>query len=490
MNIAESLQSIQSSLPNLGSEWVLVFTFLFAFILDVFIKNEKLIGSISLIGIVASLCLVVNQTLHHQTDYSLFSNFYKISKVVLQFKVLLSISSVIAIIPYVLGIFKAKNKEFYYLFPLLLLSANLLSMSDHLLSIFLGVEFLSILSYLYIAYEIKSRSSAESSSKYILYGAFASAVMLYGISWLYGLTGTLHLGNEFLANLSKAPQGLVAMSIIMFVAGILFKISAAPFHYYSPDVYEGSSASTLAFISTIPKIAGIALMYNVLTHFHFNYLGSYLVWPNFSWEKAIALVSIATMFIGNLSALSQKNLKRIFAYSSISHTGFLLMSLVVFSDTGINSLLYYSLIYLLSNFALFFILHYWETNFNITSLSQLVGFGKQQPWTGSMMIIVLASLTGLPPLAGFVAKFFVFGAIFQLYQVSSSPWLLYVLIAGVLNTVVALFYYFNIARHLFLIKSETNSEEKAPQENSVSIVLIISILSLLLIVLGLHPISF
>ena len=489
MNIAQSLQSIQSSLPNLGSEWVLVFTFLLAFIFDVFFKNEKLIGGVSVLGIIISLFLLLNQTLHHQVDYTLFNGFYSITKVILQFKILLSIASIIAILPFLIGEFKAKNKEFFYLFPVLLLSANLLSMSDHLLSIFLGVEFLSILSYLYIAYEIKSKSTAESSSKYILYGAFASAVMLYGISWLYGLTGTLHLDSQFLASLSKAPQVLVAMSLIMFLAGVLFKISAAPFHYYSPDVYEGSSPATLAFISTIPKIAGIALMFNVLKHFHFSYFGSYLVWPNFSWEKALAIISIATMFIGNLSALSQKNLKRILAYSSISHTGFLLMSLVVFSDTGLNALLYYSLIFLISNFAVFFILQYWESNFNITYLKQLVGFGKQNPWSSSMMIVVLASLTGLPPLAGFVAKFFVFGSIFQQYQVSSSPWLLYVLIAGVLNTVIALFYYFNIARHLFLIKSESDATEIVGSKSAVLLIMI-SILSLMLIVLGIHPISF
>jgi len=487
MNIVASLQSIQSSLPHLASEWTLVFTFLIAFVIDVFFKSKKIVSSISFIGICLSTFLVLNQSIYHPVETKLFSGFYFISKPVLQFKILLSIASVIALFPYFIGAIKVRSKEFFYLFPLFLLSANLLSMSNHLLSVFIGVEFLSILSYLYIAFEIKSKNTAESSSKYILFGAFASAVMLYGITWLYGLTSTLYLDSEFLSNLSKAPVSLVAMALIMFIAGILFKISAAPFHYYSPDVYEGSEPATIAFISTIPKIAGFALLYSFIKHFHFNWEGTVLVWPNFSWEKVIAIISITTMFIGNLSALSQKNLKRIMAYSSISHTGFILMSLVVFSETGISALYYYSLVFIISNFAVFYILHYWENSFGVSNLSQLVGLGKIKPWSSAMMIVLLASLTGLPPLAGFVAKFFVFGAVFQQYQSSLSPWLLYVLIAGVLNTVIALFYYFNIARHLFLM-SGTSTTVKVETTLSMKIMLGIStVLVLCLILLGIFP---
>lgn len=490
MNIVESLQSIQSSLPHLASEWTLVFTFLLAFVIDVFFKSKKAVSSISFVGICLSTFLVINQTVYHPIDTKLFSGFYSISKPILQFKILISFASIIALFPYFIGVIKVKSKEFFYLFPLFLLSANLLCMSNHLLSIFIGVEFLSILSYLYIAFEINSKNTAESSSKYILFGAFASAIMLYGITWLYGLTGTLHLDNVFLSTLSKAPVSLVAMSLIMFVGGILFKISAAPFHYYSPDVYEGSAPSTIAFISTIPKIAGLSILYSFVSHFHYNWEGTVLIWPNFSWEKTIAILSIATMFIGNLSALSQKNLKRMMAYSSISHTGFLLISLVVFSDTGLNALFYYSLVYIISNFAVFFILHYWESVFGVVSLTQLVGLGKIKPWSSAMMIVVLASLTGLPPLAGFVAKFFVFGAVFQQYQSSMSPWLLYVLIAGVLNTVIALFYYFNIARHLFLM-SGTSTTVKVETPESMKVLLgIITVLVAGLVLLGIFPISF
>jgi NADH-quinone oxidoreductase subunit N len=138
----------------------------------------------------------------------------------------------------------------------------------------------------------------------------------------------------------------------------------------------------------------------------------------------------------------------------------MLLGLIVFSDAGLNALWYYLLVYSISNIAIFFLLEYWEVHYKITQVSELVGIGKKSPWSSSMMIVLLASFTGLPPLAGFVAKFFVFGSIFQQFQLSQSPWLLFALIAGVVNTVIALFYYFNIARYLFLKKSTVSASEE------------------------------
>ncbi len=293
----------------------------------------------------------------------------------------------------------------------------------------------------------------------------------------------------FLSALSKANTSMVAMSIIIFSAGFLFKISAAPFHYYSPDVYEGSSPSTLAFISTIPKIAGFAVLFAFVSRFHFNYQGTVLVWPHFPWEKVLSVIAIATMFIGNLSALTQQNLKRIFAYSSISHTGFILMGLIVYSNTGLEALVYYLTIYTISNFALFFILQIWESKYGIVEVKQLIGLGKKDKFTSSLLILLLASFTGLPPLAGFVAKFFIFSSVFEQYQLSFEPWLLYVLIAGVLNTVIALFYYFNIARYLFLKSGEFVSPVISVIKNEKVLLLLISLLSISLIYLGLSPFS-
>jgi NADH-quinone oxidoreductase subunit N len=356
-----------------------------------------------------------------------------------------------------------------------------------MLSIMLGLEFLSLLSYLYISFDIKNSSNAESSTKYIVFGLFATAVMLYGITFLYGLSGSLYLDAGFLSELSKAEPAMVAMAIILFAAGFLFKISAAPFHYYSPDVYEGSQPSTLAFISTLPKIAGFAVLYLFINRFHFQYQGSTLIWPHFNWEKVLAIIAIVTMFVGNLSALAQQNLKRIFAYSSISHTGFLLMGLVVFSSTGLDALFYYLLIYVISNFALFFILQYAESKYGIKELSQFVGFGKKEKFLSGLLVVLLASFTGLPPLAGFLAKFFVFSGVFEQYQVSHEPWLLFVLIAGVLNTVIALFYYFNIARVVFLKPGEFSISAITILKNENLLIFLISILCLSLIYLGLQP---
>ena len=198
-------------------------------------------------------------------------------------------------------------------------------------------------------------------------------------------------------------------------------------------------------------------------------------------------MAIATMFIGNLSALTQQNLKRIMAYSSISHTGFLLIGLVVFSDTGLNALMYYSFVFLISNFAVFFLIQYWEENYSVIKLKDLVGVGKVDAFSGSMMIIILASLIGLPPFAGFVAKFLVFSSVFELYQSSLSPWLLFVLISGILNTVIALFYYLNIARHLFLIKGDSKSNIETIGYKTKMLLVIVGLLTTILIAFGVFP---
>lgn len=489
MNIHTALQSIQSSLAHLTNEWVLVCTFIFALLIDLFIKRKEIVVFIAFVGILLSTLLLAQQYYSFNNPLTLFSNFYQLSKTTLLFKLIISISAIVVLLPYLFKSFTYKNSEFFYLFPLLIFSANFLCMSNHLLSILIGIEFLSILSYLYIAFEIKSKESAESSTKYVVYGAFSSAVMLYGITWLYALSGTMYLDATFLSALSKANTSMVAMSILIFSAGFLFKISAAPFHYYSPDVYEGSRPSTLAFISTIPKIAGFAVLFAFVSRFHFNYQGTVLVWPHFPWEKVLSVIAIVTMFIGNLSALTQQNLKRIFAYSSISHTGFILMGLIVYSNTGLEALVYYLTIYTISNFALFFILQIWESKYGIVEVKQLIGLGRKDKFTSSLLILLLASFTGLPPLAGFVAKFFIFSSVFEQYQLSFEPWLLYVLIAGVLNTVIALFYYFNIARYLFLKTGEFVLPVISVIKNEKILLLLISILGISLIYLGLNPFS-
>lgn len=484
MEVVKAISSIQNSLPYLNSDWVLVLSFFIAFLFDVFFKNSRFNAIISFLGICISFVMLLKQV---PSSTLLFNGFYQVNPFVLMFKKIITLSVIIAFVPFFIEKNKNVKSEYYYFFPLLVFSANLLCMSNHFLSIFLGIEFLSILTYLYIAFDIKSKMSSESSSKYIIFGVFSSAIMLYGISWIYSIAGTLQLNSSFLSAFSKAPIDLVAMSLILFAVGFLFKISAAPFHYYTPDVYEGSSPKTLSFISVLPKIAGLGILFTFIRHFQFNYQGELLIWPNFSWEKVIAIITIATLFIGNLSALTQRNLKRIMAYSSISHTGFLLIGILALSDAGFDAMYYYAIIFSISNIAVFYILHYWETQYGITELKHLVGLAKLKPFSSMLMVVILASLVGLPPLAGFTSKFYIFSALFEQLQINHSPFLLYVLIVGVVNTVIALFYYFNIARYLYIVKSEIEVEIKTADNYSTILLGFIAILSAALIVLGIFP---
>jgi NADH-quinone oxidoreductase subunit N len=256
---------------------------------------------------------------------------------------------------------------------------------------YLSVEFVSIMSYILIAYDIKSQERAEASIKYILFGVLASALMLYGLSLLYTISNELQFNSAFLSNLSKAGADAVILPIVLLLAGFFYKISAFPMHYYVPDVYEGAKPKVLAIISTIPKIAGIALLLNFTKVFSFEYHTTTLVWPNFPFADLIAYIAIATLFVANLSAISQKNIKRIFAYSSISHTGFILMGIASFSNVGESSLLYYTIIFAISNVAMFFIIEQWEQNYNIKTIDDLKGYFQNHALSSVLVVILIAS---------------------------------------------------------------------------------------------------
>lgn len=454
MNLLSNyIQNNLAALPFLMPEGVLLLGFIIMLILDLFKTNHKIINIISILCLSICCYLVF---LNIDTKQMLFSGFFSINPVIQWSKLLIASASIVVLLANIIEPSSPSEKrmEFIYLFPIFVFSLFFMSMSSHLMSMFFSIEFVSIVSYIYIAIDIRNAKNAESATKYILFGAMSTAIMLFGLTLLYGITGTLFLNSAFLAELSKAPVGISVVAIILFLSGILYKVSSAPFHYFTPDVYEGSNPKTLTFISTLPKIAGFTLLINFSNFFSFQWQGVQLIWPNFEWEKALSILAIATMFIGNLSALSQKNLKRIIAYSSISHTGFILMGILSFSTAGINALFYYLIVFTMSNIAIFLLIDYWEKKYQAYELKDLNGLGMLNPFTGVVAVIILASFTGLPPFAGFMAKLLVFSSVYEQYSISRHPWLLWLLISGVVNTVIALFYYFNFAKHLFFKQHE------------------------------------
>jgi len=356
---------------------------------------------------------------------------------------------------------------------------HLMVMATNLLSIYLSIEMVSIASYLMVAYRAENRWSSEAGLKYVLFGAASSAIMLYGISLLYGLGGSLNIF-EMAAGLAHANPLFVSMALILFFVGIGFKLSFVPMHFWVPDIYEGAPTPIAAFLSTVPKFAAFALLINFLAPF----TDQRLMWRAFDFPVFFSITGIATMIVGNFAATMQNNVKRMLAYSSIGHTGFALMAIATFSSQGLTVLNFYLLAYALAGTAAWMLATYFADAAGAEDMNSYKGLGFKYPLAGVCFVIVLISLTGLPLTAGFYGKFLTFSAAYQTYQGGHSPWLLALMITGAVTTVVSLFYYIKIPLNLFLRKTDRTTGFAATNNWLLTVVAIITIL---VVYLGLFP---
>lgn len=317
--------------------------------------------------------------------------------------------------------------EYYVLLAGITMGVHLLVMATHMLIMFISLEIISLSSYLLVSL---SRNSVESGLKYFLFGAAATAVMLYGISLWYGLNEELSL-LETTAEVTH-PGPLLLVSMLLISSGILFKISSVPWHIWVPDVYDQSPVPVVAALSVLPKIGGFALAWKWL---------DLLQWPG----EIVAVLAVLTMSVGNFAALRQKNIKRMMAYSSIAHSGFLLMALITPETTGYFR--FYLVIYGLMNLATFFLLYFYERRFQFTMFQDYEGILRSAPRLAGLsvlMVLCMVSLSGIPPTAGFTAKLLLFTGVSGIYGATGDPFLLFVLVFGLINTVVALAYYIRL----------------------------------------------
>jgi proton-translocating NADH-quinone oxidoreductase chain N len=326
--------------------------------------------------------------------------------------------------------------------------------ANNLLMIFVAIEFLSITSYILVGSIREDLRSSEAGLKYFLYGSVASAIMLYGMTFMYGATGSLNLaeiGKAFAEN--KDIHAAVIPSILLVMAGLGFKTSLAPFFQWTPDVYEGAPTPVTAYLSTASKAAGFAVMARVL-------LIAFASNADL-WVPILGGLSVLTMFAGNLMALRQTNIKRMFAYSSVAQAGYILLGLASVVDpsavdvttlsmNGLNGMLIYLMGYLFTNIGVFMVVMAVENMTGGSDYANFSGLIKRAPWLASAMFIFLLSLVGIPLTAGFVGKFFVFGATIQ-HQYY------FLAVMAVINVAISAFYYMSVARIMFF--PETDSEE-------------------------------
>jgi len=384
---------------------------------------------------------------------------------------------ILTAIPYMKGRTRYGG-EFYGLLLVVTTAICFLVSASNLVMVYLGMEFLSIISYVLAGYLREDRKSGEAALKYFLYGSTASAVMLFGMSLLFGATGALDL-QEIAATLAGSPAPdvvwLTLPAIILLLVGFGFKASLVPFHQWAPDTYEGAPTPITAMLSTASKAAGFAIL-----------MRAFAVTFGWTWQQwAILLTGVAvlTMTIGNLAALRQTNIKRMLAYSSIAQAGYILIGVVaVLADpartfTGFNSVLIYLFAYVFTNTGAFAVVAAVETATGSAEIKTYAGLSQRTPWLAVLLFLFLISLAGIPPTGGFIGKFFVFGAAAQ-----RQMWVLLAIAA--VNTVVAAFYYLNVVRYMFFLPGEAGEEPirvAAPLTGAIVLTAVVTLL------LGLVP---
>lgn len=340
--------------------------------------------------------------------------------------------------------------EFYVLLLSALLGGMMLTGAKDLVMVFVALETLSISSYVLVGYLRGQVLSTEAGLKYLLYGGMATAILLFGLSILYGLTGSL----DFATMGAKLPQAaaqvhplILAIMTIMIVGGVCFKLTAAPFHMWAPDTYEGAPTPVVAFLSVVSKVAAFAFAIRFFT----------MVFADMShWASLIAVLSVLSMVIGNVVALAQKNIKRLLAYSTVAHVGYLLLGLLVMTDAGLSSVVYYLISYLFMNLGAFAVVTHLENETGRNDIGAYAGLVRKRKGLVVVLSVMLLSLAGIPITAGFFGKFFLFQAV-----ANAGSQHLWLVVVALLTSTISLYYYLNVMR-LMIIAEPSDAVDALP----------------------------
>ena len=418
---------------------------MFLLILGVFKKNSsKIIQNVSLLILLITAVITFNETLsvkqitlfNESVIIDYLSSFMKIVTLLAAFIVLLISSNY-------LRTFKIFKIEY----PILILSSVLGMMimisSNDLIVFYMGLELQSLALYVLATFDRDKLKSSEAGLKYFVLSALSSGLLLYGCSLIYGFTGSTNF--NVIANQFNTNEYAITFGIVFVLVGLAFKISAVPFHMWAPDVYEGSPTSVTLFFTIVPKIAALTVFIRFLFVPFLDLIEQ--------WQMILVFLSIASMLFGAIAAIGQKNLKRLIAYSSISHVGYALAGLATGSNDGIQSSVIYITIYIIMNLGFFScLLMMKRNNVYYEHIDDLSGLSKNHPMLSLSLLIILFSLAGIPPLAGFFAKFYIFKSVIE-------QSMYFLAIVGLLATVVAAFYYLRIIKVMYFDKEKESYDK-------------------------------
>ncbi len=425
-------------LALLAPEYWLALLGILLVVLDLFTAKDSkaVVGWVAIGGLTASLFPIVG--LFGAPGRTVFFNAYAVDGFAVFFKIIIVISTILVILS-AMDYFRRQTQfegELYVLMTFTALGLVLMAGSADLIMLALSIEFVSLGSYVMAGYFKMDPKSNEAGIKYFLFGAGASAIMIYGFSILYGLTGETSL-YAIAEKVKASPQPALIVAIGLALAGFGFKISMVPFHQWTPDVYEGAPTPIAAYLSVASKAAGFAALVRLLL---------VSVAPSaVDWVTLVAGLSAVSMTVGNLLALPQRNIKRMLAYSSIAHAGFLLIGVAAFKgDFGTPGLLIYILGYTFTNLGAFFVAEVIGQRLGSDDISQYAGLMQRAPVLAIFMALFMLSLIGLPPTAVFFGKFYILGGAIN----NGLGWLA---IVGIVNTVISAFYYMGVVRAMFLM---------------------------------------
>ncbi|MPR33511.1 NADH-quinone oxidoreductase subunit N [Salmonirosea aquatica] len=419
-----------------------------------FLKSRNVLLPATLLFL--AIALAGNFVEWNQGTILYFNNMFAVTNLTLSFNAIVLISAfmIVAMTRGFQDDDEAQPAEYFAIMLFSLVGAFMMIGFENLIILFLGLEILSVAMYVLTGSEKRNLRSNEAALKYFLMGAFATGILLFGIALLYGATGSFSLTGiqSFLAQPQVTPPSLLYAGLFLVLIGMLFKLSAAPFHFWTPDVYEGAPTIFTAFMATIVKTAGFAALFRLLSH---SFTGAYNIW----WVT-LAVITVLTLLVGNIVAVYQDSFKRMLAYSSISHAGYLLIALTAMTSQTENSILFYSMAYSVATICAFGVLIPLAREKGMTgkpreTYEAFNGLARNNPLLAFVLTVSMLSLAGIPLTAGFWGKFFVFGS-------AAQRGIIWLLVVAVLMSAVGIYYYFRVVMAAYMKEGDTAKIRVAP----------------------------
>lgn len=409
--------------------------------------KKNIIGYTSTIGLV---CILIFSFLYYQGNtLSFYKGLYVSDNVSVFFKQVFLISAILVTIISLnyTSKFADSSNEFFTIIIFALLGMMVLSSANDLITLYIGLELMSISFIILTAFDRTNIKSTEAGTKYVLLSAMSSAVLLYGMSMLYGVSGSVTFPDIISFLKTGHSQPLVILACIMIIAGFAFKISAVPFHMWSPDIYEGAPTPVTAFLAGGSNVAGFSVLIRLLMQLMDASFGNIVI--------LIVCLSVLSMIIGNIIAIPQTNIKRMLAYSGIAHAGYILLGLVVHTKMGISAMMYYLMLYVFANIGAFSSVIAFSSVSGKEDIKDFGGMWKRSPFLAATLMISLLSLAGIPPAAGFIGKFYLLSEVVK----SGNLWIAFLTMG---MSVVSIYYYISVIKILVIGEATDNSPIKIP----------------------------